>query len=211
VAAARGRKHQGGVGGGGAHATPLSQRDTPPCPLRAAAVECGKGGRGRAAPIRMIMAAAAATGADMAAVDMRAQGGLMDHVFLRVGALATLRAMKLGSVTGCMVTASHNDEPDNGVKICEAGGDMMAESWEGYASELANLKGEQSSSSGSSSACMHERTASERREHGRCSAGGGPIGAVQCWRVVAAAAAAAANQMGNEWGGKPTRARGGGG
>eukprot|EP01047_Picozoa_sp_COSAG01_P035991 COSAG01_NODE_2791_length_7069_cov_11.407174_14_plen_137_part_00 len=125
----------------------------------------------------MVMAAAtaAAVGADMAAVDVRAQGGLMDHVFLRVGALATLRAMKLGSVTGCMVTASHNDEPDNGVKICEAGGDMMAESWEGYASELANLKGEQSSGS---SAGMHERTASE---HGRCSAGGGPIGAVQCW------------------------------
>lgn len=67
------------------------------------------------------------------------EGGHMDHVFPRVGVLACLRAMKLGSVTGCMVTASHNAEPDNGVKICEAGGDMMHESWEVLATELVNL------------------------------------------------------------------------
>ena len=90
----------------------------------------------------LVMMMVLVVSADTPGADACVQGGLMDHVFLRVGALATLRAMKLGSVTGCMVTASHNDEPDNGVKICEAGGDMMAESWEGYASELANLRGE---------------------------------------------------------------------
>ena len=51
-----------------------------------------------------------------------------------------LRAAKLGTTTGCMVTASHNDEPDNGVKICESGGDMMAEAWESHAAALANAE-----------------------------------------------------------------------
>jgi phosphoacetylglucosamine mutase len=69
-----------------------------------------------------------------------AEGGAMDHIFLRCGALAYLRAAKLGSTAGCMVTASHNAEPDNGVKICESGGDMMAAAWEPYAAELANLE-----------------------------------------------------------------------
>ena len=69
-----------------------------------------------------------------------AEGGLMDHIFLRCGALAYLRAAKLGTTTGCMVTASHNAEPDNGVKICESGGDMMAAAWEPRAAELANLE-----------------------------------------------------------------------
>ena len=64
----------------------------------------------------------------------------MDHVFLRCGLMAYLRAAKLGTVTGCMVTASHNAEPDNGVKICESAGDMMAAEWEPYAAELANLE-----------------------------------------------------------------------
>eukprot|EP01052_Picozoa_sp_SAG31_P013311 SAG31_NODE_798_length_12027_cov_8.190057_5_plen_84_part_00 len=39
-----------------------------------------------------------------------------------------------------MVTASHNAEPDNGAKICEKGGDMMDQSWEPYAADLANLE-----------------------------------------------------------------------
>ena len=68
----------------------------------------------------------------------RAEG--MEHIFLRCGALACLRAAKLGTTTGCMVTASHNDEPDNGVKICESGGDMMAEAWESHAAALANAE-----------------------------------------------------------------------
>eukprot|EP01043_Picozoa_sp_COSAG02_P063840 COSAG02_NODE_9160_length_2306_cov_1.932941_1_plen_551_part_00 len=69
-----------------------------------------------------------------------AEDGAMDHVFLRCGLMAYLRAAKLGTVTGCMVTASHNAEPDNGVKICESAGDMMAAEWEPYAAELANLE-----------------------------------------------------------------------
>ena len=63
----------------------------------------------------------------------------MEHIFLRIGIMAYLRAAKLGSVTGVMVTASHNAEPDNGAKICESGGDMMAQAWEPHAAALANL------------------------------------------------------------------------
>lgn len=37
-----------------------------------------------------------------------------------------------------MVTASHNPEPDNGVKLVEPLGDMLAQNWEEYAIWLAN-------------------------------------------------------------------------
>ena len=36
----------------------------------------------------------------------RGQAEGMEHIFLRCGALACLRAAKLGTPTGCMVTAS---------------------------------------------------------------------------------------------------------
>lgn len=39
-----------------------------------------------------------------------------------------------------MVTASHNPECDNGVKIVDADGGMMAQSWEPYAEELVNAR-----------------------------------------------------------------------
>ena len=39
---------------------------------------------------------------------------------------------------GLMVTASHNAECDNGVKLVDADGGMMTQSWEPYAVELAN-------------------------------------------------------------------------
>jgi phosphoacetylglucosamine mutase len=39
-----------------------------------------------------------------------------------------------------MVTASHNPECDNGIKIVDADGGMMAQSWESYAEELVNAR-----------------------------------------------------------------------
>ena len=39
-----------------------------------------------------------------------------------------------------MVTASHNPECDNGIKIVDADGGMMAQSWESYAEELVNTR-----------------------------------------------------------------------
>lgn len=39
-----------------------------------------------------------------------------------------------------MITASHNDEPDNGVKLVDPHGEMLEASWEGIATKLANVK-----------------------------------------------------------------------
>lgn len=44
------------------------------------------------------------------------------------------------AVIGVMITASHNDEPDNGVKLVDPHGEMLEASWEVIATELANVK-----------------------------------------------------------------------
>eukprot|EP00793_Prasinoderma_coloniale_P004614 PRCOL_00000375-RA len=56
----------------------------------------------------------------------------------RCGALAALRsAERGGAATGLMVTASHNPVGDNGVKLADPGGEMLAQAWEPLATELA--------------------------------------------------------------------------
>lgn len=57
----------------------------------------------------------------------------------RVGLLAVLRSKSHGGLAiGVMVTASHNPEQDNGVKLVEPMGSMLAAQWESYAIEMAN-------------------------------------------------------------------------
>ncbi|KZT30572.1 phosphoacetylglucosamine mutase [Neolentinus lepideus HHB14362 ss-1] len=69
----------------------------------------------------------------------RTLGALLDSVLFRVGILAGLRSKKLdGKVIGVMVTASHNPEPDNGVKLVDPRGEMLESSWEAHATTLAN-------------------------------------------------------------------------
>uniref|UniRef100_A0A671X4G7 Phosphoacetylglucosamine mutase n=1 Tax=Sparus aurata TaxID=8175 RepID=A0A671X4G7_SPAAU len=66
----------------------------------------------------------------------------LDHVMFRMGLLATLRSKKTKATIGVMVTASHNPEEDNGVKLVDPMGEMVTPTWEGYATQLANAEQE---------------------------------------------------------------------
>lgn len=66
----------------------------------------------------------------------------LDHIMFRMGLLATLRSKKTKATIGVMVTASHNPEEDNGVKLIDPMGEMVTPAWEGYATQLANAEQE---------------------------------------------------------------------
>lgn len=63
----------------------------------------------------------------------------LDYVFFRMGVLAALRTLSLGTkAIGAVVTASHNLEHDNGIKLVDHDGSMLSVEWEPYAVRLAN-------------------------------------------------------------------------
>ena len=65
----------------------------------------------------------------------------LHSVFVRMGILACFRSMSVGSKpVGVMITASHNPECDNGIKIVDHDGGMLEQSWEPFAESLANSK-----------------------------------------------------------------------
>ncbi|KAG5724644.1 hypothetical protein E4T56_gene3704 [Termitomyces sp. T112] len=69
----------------------------------------------------------------------RTLGSTLDSVLFRVGVLAGIRSKKLdGQTVGVMITASHNPEEDNGVKIVDSRGEMLESSWEAHATTLSN-------------------------------------------------------------------------
>ncbi|KAF3431729.1 hypothetical protein FNV43_RR26464 [Rhamnella rubrinervis] len=70
----------------------------------------------------------------------RADAGILQSTVYRVGILAALRALKTESVIGLMITASHNEVSDNGVKIAEPNGGMLSQHWEPFADALANAQ-----------------------------------------------------------------------
>lgn len=63
----------------------------------------------------------------------------LDWVMYRMGHLAVMRSLSqdLKSI-GCMITASHNPEADNGCKLVDPLGDMLETKWETYATQLVN-------------------------------------------------------------------------
>ncbi|NXG49539.1 AGM1 mutase, partial [Psilopogon haemacephalus] len=73
----------------------------------------------------------------------RARAELLDHIMFRMGLLAVLRSKAVESTIGIMVTASHNPEEDNGVKLVDPLGEMLHPSWEEYATQLANAEEEE--------------------------------------------------------------------
>ncbi|KAF6139643.1 hypothetical protein GIB67_033647 [Kingdonia uniflora] len=68
----------------------------------------------------------------------RADGSILSSTVFRVGILAALRSLKTKSVIGLMITASHNQVSDNGVKIADPSGGMLTQEWEPFADKLAN-------------------------------------------------------------------------
>nr|XP_033795318.1 phosphoacetylglucosamine mutase [Geotrypetes seraphini] len=70
----------------------------------------------------------------------RSKAEQLDHIMYRMGLLAVLRSKQTKSTIGVMVTASHNPEEDNGVKLVDPLGEMLAVAWEEYATCLANAE-----------------------------------------------------------------------
>ena len=52
----------------------------------------------------------------------------------------TYSDLKYSATIGVMITASHNPECDNGVKLVDPKGEMLEQKWEALATDLANAQ-----------------------------------------------------------------------
>jgi Phosphoglucomutase/phosphomannomutase, alpha/beta/alpha domain I len=67
----------------------------------------------------------------------RSEASLLPSTVYRTAALTVLRSVVSGGATGLMITASHNPEADNGVKVLEPSAEYLVASWECHATDLA--------------------------------------------------------------------------
>ena len=75
---------------------------------------------------------------DYGTAGFRYKAEILEPVLVRVGILAAYRSSQLRQSIGVMVTASHNDESYNGVKLADPHGGMMSPDGEALAVQLAN-------------------------------------------------------------------------
>ncbi|KAH9599989.1 Alpha-D-phosphohexomutase [Trypanosoma melophagium] len=76
----------------------------------------------------------------------RATAAVLPPIAARVTFVAALRiwwaiqntSAPAGCSLGCMITASHNPEPDNGMKLIDMDGGMLTKTWEGVCTDVAN-------------------------------------------------------------------------
>ncbi|KAL6571759.1 hypothetical protein OROHE_002628 [Orobanche hederae] len=68
----------------------------------------------------------------------RADVSVVESIVFRVGILAALRSIQMGSTAGIMITTSHNEVSDNGVKVADPSGGMLTQHWEPFANVVAN-------------------------------------------------------------------------
>ena len=68
----------------------------------------------------------------------RGKASTLPQVCYRVGVVAALRSAQVSQYTGVMITASHNPVEDNGVKLVDSDGEMLAGPWEAIAEEFVN-------------------------------------------------------------------------
>ena len=68
----------------------------------------------------------------------RADASLLERASFRVGLVVALRAMSHATTCGVMITASHNHHVDNGVKIIEPDGSLLAPTWETLSEMIVN-------------------------------------------------------------------------
>lgn len=87
---------------------------------------------------------------------------VLTEVFARVGLFAAIRSRAAQSqLIGVMVTASHNPEEDNGVKIVDPNGGMLSAAWEPWTEKLGNARTSNDVTTIITEICAHFNIATE--------------------------------------------------